>query len=130
MSTASIIDQIMELEAQKQKLMAQAKDEALKAAEKAVNDLNNLGFNYRLVEGNSAPRSTSVGSATPRTRRGGVSDDVLELIKKAPDGLPSSAVQDQLGAHDKAAKQSVANALSNLKKKGLLSADNGVYRAA
>ncbi len=127
---ASYIDQIMELEAQKQKLMAQAKDEALKMAEKAVSDLNNLGFNYRLVEGSTTTRTASASTGATRTRRGGVSDDVLDLIKKAPDGLPSSAIQDQLGAHDKSAKQSIANALSNLKKKGQLTAENGVYKAA
>lgn len=127
---ASYIDQIMELEAQKQKLMAQAKDEALKMAEKAVSDLNNLGFNYRLVEGSTTTRAPSTSTGATRTRRGGVSDDVLDLIKKAPDGLPSSVIQDQLGAHDKSAKQSIANALSNLKKKGLLTAADGVYKAA
>lgn len=124
---ASIIDRIMELEAEKQKLMAQAKTEALKAAEKAVADLNNLGFHYSLVEHTDTP--PAIRSTGTRTRRGGVSDDVLDLIKKSPDGLPSSAVQEQLGAHDKAAKQSVANALSNLKKKGLLTAKDGIYHA-
>lgn len=129
MAAVSIIDQIMELEAQKQKLMAQAKDEALKMAEKAVSDLNNLGFNYRLVEGSTTPRSPATSTGSTRTRRGGVADDVLNVIKSAPEGLPSSLVQEQLGATDKAGKQSIANALSNLKKKGQLTAENGVYRA-
>ena len=130
MATTSIIDQIMELEAQKQKLMSQAKDEALTAAEKAVADLNNLGFHYRLVEGSTPTRTASTSTGTTRTRRGGISETVLELIKSAPDGLPSSAVQEQLGAHDQKAKQAIANALSNLKKKGMLTAEGGIYRAA
>ncbi len=122
------IDQIMELEAQKQALMAKAKAEALSSAEKAVADLNNLGFHYRLVEGGTTTRTTSVNSA-PRTRRGGVSDDVLDTIKAAPNGLPRAAVLEQLGATDKAGQQSISNALSNLKKKGQLTAENGVYKA-
>ena len=122
------IDQIMELEAKKQELMVKAKAEALSSAEKAVADLNNLGFHYRLVEGGTTTR-TAPSSSAPRTRRGGVSDDVLDTIKAAPNGLPRAAVLEQLGATDKAGQQSISNALSNLKKKGQLTADNGVYKA-
>ena len=57
------IDQIMELEAQKQALMTKAKAEALSSAEKAVADLNNLGFHYRLVEGGTTTRTTTSSSA-------------------------------------------------------------------
>lgn len=124
---ASIIDQIMELEAKKQTLMAQAKSEALKAAEKAIADLNNLGFSYRLVEG-SAPRTASTGTRAPR--RGGVADQVLEHIKKSGSGLSRAQLLAAMEAHDKSAQQSISNALSNLKKKGTLTADNGVYKAA
>lgn len=123
---ASILDQIMELEAKKQQLLSQAKNEALKAAEKAVADLNNLGFNYRLVEGGTSTRTTS----EPRGRRGGVADNVLETIKKSPEGLTRAQVLDALSATDVKAQQSISNALSNLKKKGQLTADGGVYRAA
>jgi hypothetical protein len=125
MST-SIIDQIMQLEAQKQALMGQAKKEALAAAEKAVADLNNLGFHYRLVE------SDDVGehATTTRTRRTGVAEEVLDLIKKSPTGLSRGAVISQMNAHDKSTQQSISNALSNLKKKGLVTATDGLYRAA
>ena len=122
------IEQIMELEAKKQELMSKAKAEALSSAEKAVADLNNLGFHYRLVEGGTTTR-TAPNSSAPRTRRGGVSDDVLDTIKAAPNGLPRAAVLEQLGATDKAGQQSISNALSNLKKKGQLTAENGVYKA-
>lgn len=124
---ASIIDQIIELEAKKQALMAQAKTEALKAAEKAIADLNNLGFNYRLVEGGAA-RAASTGTRAPR--RGGVAEQVLEHIKTSASGLSRSQVLAAMDAQDKAAQQSVSNALSNLKKKGQLTAENGVYKAA
>lgn len=119
----SVIDQIMELEAQKQKLMDDAKRELVQAAEKAVSDLNNLGFNFRLVEG-TATTSTSTGG-----RRTGVAQEVLALVKSAPNGLPRAAILEQMGASEKKQQQSISNALSNLKKKGQLAADNGVYTA-
>lgn len=130
MATTSIIDQIMELEAQKQKLMNQAKSEALAAAEKAIADLNNLGFNYRLVEGPITRVTSTETSTGTRARRSGIADDVLEMIKKSTDGLSRGALIEQLHATDKSAQQSISNALSNLKKKGQLIAENGVYRAA
>jgi hypothetical protein len=122
------IDQIMELEAQKQALMAKAKDESLKMAEKAIADLNNLGFNYRLVEGDTTTRIAPASTGT-RTRKAGVADEVLAVIKSAPDGLPRAGVLEQMGAHDTKAQQSISNALSNLKKKGQLTADGGIYKA-
>jgi hypothetical protein len=127
----SIIDQIMELEAKKQELMARAKDEALKAAEKAVADLNNLGFHYRLIQvDGTATNRPAQATGTRSPRKGGVSDQVLAVIKASPDGLARAGVLAALNASDVKAEQSISNALSNLKKKGLLTAENGVYRAA
>lgn len=122
----TLIDQIMELEAKKQALMAQAKTEALKMAEKAVADLNNLGFNYRLVEGVT---SASTSTSTRSPRKGGVSEQVLAAIKASPDGLARAGVLATLNASDPKAEQSISNALSNLKKKGQLTAVDGVYKA-
>jgi hypothetical protein len=128
MAATSYIDQIMELEAKKQELMARAKSEALQAAEKAVADLNNLGFHYRLVEtSDAAPRTVSTSTRSPR--KGGVSEQVLAAIKASPDGLPRAGVLTALGANDTKAEQSISNALSNLKKKGDLTAENGIYKA-
>lgn len=128
---ASIIDQIMELEAKKQELLGRAKDEALKAAEKAIADLNNLGFNYRLVEGGASMASSSAKSdGATRTRRTGVADEVLAMVKNSQNGMTRGELIDQMGADDKAAQQSISNALSNLKKKGLLIAEDGTYRPA
>lgn len=126
-------DQIMELEAQKQAIMTKAKTEYLTAAQKAVEDLNNLGFNYKLVEGGgSAARNTSNGTdrATRSPRKGGISEQVLAVIKEAAEGMSRAGVLAAMNADDTKAEQSISNALSNLKKKGQLTAENGVYKAA
>ena len=125
---ASIIDQIMELEAQKQALLTRGKAEALAMAEKAIADLNDLGFSYKLVEGADLPRTIANTTAT-RTRKGGVADEVLATIRAAADGLSRSGVLAALNAMDTKAQQSISNALSNLKKKGQLIAEGGIYKA-
>lgn len=120
----NVFDQIMELEAQKQKLLEEAKQDALKRAEKAVKELNDLGFHYQLVEG-------STGTKQPTTnRRRGISDEVLQLVKSAPSGLSRADVLDKLNAETPAEKQSISNALANLKKKGTIVNNDGVYTKA
>lgn len=58
--TASIFDQIRELDEKKSKLIEGAKAEAMKKVNDAIADLNLLGFNYRLAEGSySASRADS-----------------------------------------------------------------------
>lgn len=128
------VDQIMELEAQKQAILSKAKSELLNAAERAVADLNNLGFQYTLVEGSTAPnvmRGASKGEMREARspRQGGVSDRVLEAVRAAPEGLARAGVLTALNADDTKAEQSISNALSNLKKAGKLTAENGVYKA-
>lgn len=122
----SYLEQIKQLEAQKQQLLDKAKKEALDQAEKAVAELNSLGFNYQLIEAFTPTVRASTGT---RPRKGGVSDEVLSVIKAAPDGLPRAGVLEQMGATDKKQEQSISNALSNLKKKGMLTAENGIYKA-
>ena len=129
MAATSYIDQIMELEAKKQELMTKAKAEALSQAEKAVGDLNNLGFHFKLVEGEASTTRTTSSSSSRSPRKGGVSDQVLATIKGAADGLSRSGVLAALNAMEDKAQQSISNALSNLKKKGLLIAENGIYKA-
>ena len=124
---ASIIDQIKELETKRSALMEQAKTEALTAAQKAVADLNALGFHYQLVEGYNAPAPRTT---TRSPRKGGVSEQVLAAIKAAPEGLARAGVLSALNASDTKAEQSISNALSNLKKKGQLTAIDGVYKLA
>lgn len=53
----SVLDQLKKLDEQRAKLMADAKAEALAKAEAAVADLNAIGFSYRLVEGDGAPKA-------------------------------------------------------------------------
>jgi hypothetical protein len=47
----SILDQIKKLDEQKAQLLESAKTEALAKAEAAVKELTELGFSYRLTEG-------------------------------------------------------------------------------
>jgi hypothetical protein len=62
----SVLDKLKALDDQRAKLLEDAKMEALEAAHKAIADLNELGFDYRLVEGSA--RSTT---RRPRERSGG-----------------------------------------------------------
>jgi len=48
---------VQELDRERTELFAQAKEEALRRATQAVEDLNALGLKYRLVEGESAAGS-------------------------------------------------------------------------
>ena len=50
----SVLEQLRELDKQREQLLSGAKTEALRKAQKAVADLNELGFNYQLVEGKAA----------------------------------------------------------------------------
>ena len=60
-----VLEKLKALDAQRAKLLADAKKEALDNAEKAVAELNELGFHYTLTEGASsstalrAPRKAS-----------------------------------------------------------------------
>jgi hypothetical protein len=56
------LEKLKALDAQRAQLLDDAKKEALDNAEKAVAELNELGFHYTLTEGASA-------STTPRTPR-------------------------------------------------------------
>jgi hypothetical protein len=64
----SVLEKLKALDAQRAQLLEGAKKEALDNAEKAVAELNELGFNYRLVEGGEstarAPRKA--GTQTPK----------------------------------------------------------------
>jgi hypothetical protein len=53
----SVLEKLKALDAQRAQLLEGAKKEALDNAEKAVADLNELGFNYSLVEGASSARA-------------------------------------------------------------------------
>lgn len=121
----SVLDQIKQLEEQKAKLLETAKAEALAQAEAAIATLNELGFNYRIVEGNGANRA----APSPSGRRSGVRADVLRVIEEHSDGINRGTILELMNAKgDKKAEQSISNALANMKKVGTIDLADGVYR--
>jgi len=134
----NIAEELKELEAEearirerKAKLQESAKAEALANVNKALEELNALGYDYRLVEGKqgkaSTPRTPSTG-----TRRSGIRDEVLDAIKATTDGISPADIRAKLGigSDDKSGAQSVANALSALKKQNKIADKDGLYIAA
>lgn len=117
MAKASVLDQIRALDEQKAKLMDEAKSSALANAQAAVAELNELGFNYGLTEGGTAPRTRAPSTGT---RRSGIREDVLRVVTEAgADGIKKAALLEALGMKgDKSNEGAVSNALSNLKKDG------------
>jgi hypothetical protein len=61
----SVLEKLKALDAQRAQLLEDAKKEALDNAEKAVAELNELGFHYRLSEG-TTPRAPRKTSSTPK----------------------------------------------------------------
>jgi hypothetical protein len=53
----TVLEKLKALDAQRTQLLDDAKKEALETAEKAVAELNELGFHYSLTEGASTPRA-------------------------------------------------------------------------
>lgn len=118
----SVLDEIRKLDEQKKQLLQSAKSEALKKAKQAIDELNELGFNYELVE-----RDTG---AKPRgTRRTGIRNNVLSVVKSHPQGIRRSDVLDKMNANDKSTQQSVSNALSALKKNNHIVQEGSLYKA-
>jgi hypothetical protein len=69
----AVLEKLKALDAQRAQLLDDAKKEALENAEKAVAELNELGFHYTLTEGAStstarAPRKTSSQSPKRQPR--------------------------------------------------------------
>jgi hypothetical protein len=62
-SLTTVLEKLKALDAQRAQLLDDAKKEALDNAEKAVAELNELGFHYTLTEGAS---STSTAARAPR----------------------------------------------------------------
>jgi hypothetical protein len=61
MTDKTAIQRIKELDQERATLFAQAKEEALRRATQAVEDLKALGLNYRLVGGEPPAGSKGVG---------------------------------------------------------------------
>ena len=71
MTEKTAIQRIKELDQERATLFEQAKEEALRRANQAVEDLNVLGLNYRLVEGAAPAGSKSAGKKHPETGQAG-----------------------------------------------------------
>ena len=119
----SALDEIRKLDQQRQQLIDQAKSEALEKAQEAVKELNELGFDYQLVQGGK-PQATY----TRRGRKSGVRDAVFAEIKKHPNGIGR---QDLVAALEPQGlnETSVTNAVSALKKDDKITAESGHYTA-
>lgn len=115
----SVLDEIKKLDEQKAKLLAQAKREALAKAEAAVKELNELGFDYQLVER---------GKPTT-TRRTGIRQTILDEIAKHPNGIGRQQLMDTLDMSDSKGRQALSNAIAALKKQGKIVGDDGHYTA-
>ena len=61
----SPLQQLRQLDRQREKILENAREEALAKAEQAIQALNDLGFNYRLTE---APRRYAKKASKKRTR--------------------------------------------------------------
>jgi hypothetical protein len=144
-----------ELDAQRSKLVEQAKSEILQTIQEAIDRLDSLGFSYALVERagvngfhhETAPaakpkakavtkRSTARSAAPKRggrkgARRTGIRQDVLAAIAASgKKGMTRGDLIGEFGAKDKAFQQSISNALVALKKQKQVKATGGVYKAA
>ncbi|MDB5706606.1 MAG: hypothetical protein JWN66_3722 [Sphingomonas bacterium] len=119
----SVMDQIRKLDEQKAALLETAKKEAMEIANKGLAALSELGFHYKLTPHDGTPAPTG-------TRRTGIRVEVLGFIKAKP-GIGRAEILEKMNAKgDKSAEQSVSNALSALKKDGLIGGvDGGGYKA-
>lgn len=127
----SVINEIKQLEAQKQKLLSKAKTEAMNAVNAALADLKALGFEYHLVEGpKPKAKRTTTKPKTTRKRRSGMRDEVLKVVAAAENGLVRKEILATLKATEKSEQQAIANALAALKKSGQLKAEGRVYKTA
>jgi hypothetical protein len=72
----SVLEKLKALDAQRAQLLEGAKKEALENAEKAVADLNELGFHYTLAEGAS--------TSTPRAPRKATSQAPKRQARDVP----------------------------------------------
>lgn len=73
---------------------------------------------------------TATSSSSGGTRRTGIRDQILAVVKAAPDGISAGDVLKQMDATSDQDKTAVRNALSALKKNNSIGLANGVYSAA
>lgn len=74
-------------------------------------------------------KGISTEQRKPRGRRGEKREAIRELIAQHPDGLTRSELLTAMEAHgDKAAEQSISNALSALKRAGRITQEGKAYK--
>lgn len=61
-----VLQKLKQLDAEREKLLSTAKHDALKKAEAAVDELNDLGFHYELREQGTRPATARQGTRTPK----------------------------------------------------------------
>jgi hypothetical protein len=86
MEEKSAIQRIKELDDERAKIFDQAKEEALQKATQAVADLNGLGLNYQLINGDLKGEGKQLKKATAKPR-GTVKDaacPVCEFMTSPP----------------------------------------------
>jgi DNA-binding transcriptional ArsR family regulator len=66
---------------------------------------------------------------TRAPRKSGVRQAVRNLITSTAGGIARADILKAMKAEDKQSQQSISNALSSLKKQGLVTADGGIYNA-
>lgn len=117
----STLEEIRKLDEQRQRLVEKARMDALKRAQDAIAELNELGFAYKIAGGPKAEN----------TRRPGIRQAVLDIITDSPHGITRAKILEQLAEKgDKSAAQSVSNALAALKKQKKIVADGSIYAPA
>ncbi len=80
-------------------------------------------------------RAKKGGGAAPAAsgsrRRTGIRQDVLEVIKRNRSGIKRADILEEMSAKgNKRAEQSISNALTNLKKQGQGTLEDGAYKPA
>lgn len=126
MPTLDEIDaQIRALEDQKKQLQQKAKDDQLKKANAAIDELRKLGYSYRLVGNDRTPSTSSAGTGSRRT---GIRDQVLAVVQGTK-GITASEVLTKMSASDDTEKTSIRNALAALKRTNKVTLKDGSYTA-
>jgi DNA-binding transcriptional ArsR family regulator len=106
--------------------------DAIKAAQakrrEAEHEIEELETELTAIAAYETARKGTKVSAQPRARRGEKRQTILNLIAQHPEGMTRRELLHALNAHDKSGSQSVSNALSALKKTGLLTQEGKIYR--
>ena len=77
------------------------------------------------------PVATTTGKRRTGKRRTGIRDEVLAKVKAHRKGVARAPLLEEMGVKgDKSGEKSVSNALTKLKKAGIITAEDGVYKVA